>query len=51
MKSRQQFSVTLPDRDRRKLDRLARADGRSRSGYVKRIIDRHLDEVDRKVSV
>jgi predicted DNA-binding protein len=50
-KQRDQFSVSLPIRERRKLDRLAKDDGRSRSGYVKRLIQRHLSEVGGKAAL
>ena len=48
MSKQPQFSVSMPARDFHRLNRLAQADGRSRSQYVKRVIDRHLREVDRK---
>jgi predicted DNA-binding protein len=49
-KQREQFSVSLPLRERRKLDRLAREDGRTRTGYVQRILLRHLSEVEGKAA-
>ncbi len=49
-KQRTQFSVSLPIPERRKLDRLAKDECRTRSGYVRRIIQRHLSEVDQKAA-
>jgi predicted DNA-binding protein len=43
----QQFSVTMSHANRRQIDKLAKASGRSRSGYVAHVLDQHLDEVSR----
>jgi predicted DNA-binding protein len=40
-----QFTVTIPPTKLRRLTALAVKDGRSRSNYVERVLDRHLEEV------
>lgn len=44
MPKEKQFSIALPDQHRLKLDRLAKEDGRSRTGYIKRLVALHLRE-------
>jgi predicted DNA-binding protein len=45
-----QFSVGLPGRQFRQLDQLAHEAGRTRSGYARDILSRHLAQVDRKAA-
>jgi len=45
-----QFTVTVPGRKLKRLTELAKQDGRSRSNYVERILDRHLREVEAKAA-
>ena len=39
-----QVSVSLPDPVRRKIDKLAKQDSRSRSIYIARVVEAHLAE-------
>jgi predicted DNA-binding protein len=41
-----QFSVSMPDPMFRRVTELAREDGRSRSGYVARIVAQHLNDLE-----
>ena len=44
---KEQFSIRLPVSDRRKIDRLAKREGRTRAGYVQKLVTCHLAEQDR----
>jgi hypothetical protein len=42
MKQSSQFTVTIPPNKLRRLNALAKEDGRSRNNYVLRVLDRHF---------
>jgi predicted DNA-binding protein len=50
MRKQAQFTVTVPRPKLRQLTALAKEDGRSRSNYVERVLDRHIAELEAKAA-
>jgi predicted DNA-binding protein len=45
-----QFTVCVPPRNLRRLNELAKRDGRTRSNYVEQVLARHIRDVEGKAA-